>query len=231
MVNTPGFQEGVRLAKNTPSLGVGFHFNLTYGKPLSQIEEVPTLVDSAGYFLKMNFKNPPSWNEEDVRKELYKQWEYVQNSGLSITHLDSHHYIQRFPSVYSCYTKLATCHNLPMRQTFQFEKKYNFDTFEPIFSSKSQLPTSHPPTTDYFIGDVYFQENRLHQLTKHLEELHNGITEINCHPGYVDEELKKLSTWTSYRELELEILTKQKIRDLIHQKNIKLSTFSGLRSR
>jgi predicted glycoside hydrolase/deacetylase ChbG (UPF0249 family) len=38
MANTPGFDDAVRLARSAPDLGVGFHFNLTYGVPLSPPE-------------------------------------------------------------------------------------------------------------------------------------------------------------------------------------------------
>lgn len=38
MVNMPGFDEAVYLAKLLPGLGVGLHFNLTYGYPVSDPE-------------------------------------------------------------------------------------------------------------------------------------------------------------------------------------------------
>lgn len=35
MVNMPGLADAVHAARSLPGLGVGLHFNLTYGRPLS----------------------------------------------------------------------------------------------------------------------------------------------------------------------------------------------------
>jgi predicted glycoside hydrolase/deacetylase ChbG (UPF0249 family) len=49
---------------------------------------------------------------------------------------------------------------------------------------------------------------------------------MNCHPGYVDNELKKLSAWTEYREIELNTLTRPEFKQLLDQHDIELITFS-----
>ena len=48
MVNTPGTEEAVEAAAEHPDLGIGLHFNLTEGRPLTT---VPSLVDADGQFL------------------------------------------------------------------------------------------------------------------------------------------------------------------------------------
>lgn len=225
MVNMPGFEDAVESAKKTPSLGVGFHFNLSYGMPLSPPHEVPSLVDEHGNFHKMKMSNPRKWREEDVKKELHRQWTRVKETGISITHLDSHHYIQRISTVYPAYSQLAHEEGLPMRHTFQFPENYNYDDYEPISSTKNALPLDHPATTDAFVGDIYFRDQRFEQLRQHIHTLPPGITEINCHPGYVDDELEELSVWTSYREIELATLTHTDITKFLKQEKIELVNF------
>ncbi len=44
MVNTPGTEHAVGLAERHPTLGVGLHFNLTEGRPLTA---APSLVDTS----------------------------------------------------------------------------------------------------------------------------------------------------------------------------------------
>lgn len=228
MVTMPGFQDAVQWAKSVPSLGIGFHFNLSYGKPLSPAHEVPSLVDEDGNFHKMKLSNPPHWEKDDVEKELILQWAQVKTSGIAITHLDSHHYIQRIPTVYPAYSQLAQEEGLPMRQTFQFEQGYNYEEYEPIHSEKHTLPKDHPYTTDTFIGDIYFRNKSVENLSEHLTHLKKGVTEINCHPGYVDDELKKLSAWTSYREMELKTLIHPNLKQVLQQNQIELITFKDL---
>lgn len=230
MVNMPGFEDAVKWAKKTTSLGVGFHFNLSYGKPLSAAYEVPSLVNEEGNFHKMKLSDPPIWQEEDVAKELFLQWARVKETGILLTHLDSHHYIQRIPTVYPTYSMLAHTEGLPMRQTFQFEHGYNYDDYEPICSTRCSLSKDHPPTTDFFIGDIYFREDCLARLCEHLTRLSEAVTEINCHPGYVDDELKELSAWTSYREKELETLTQPEVKQMLQQNKVELITFKELTS-
>jgi predicted glycoside hydrolase/deacetylase ChbG (UPF0249 family) len=77
----------------------------------------------------------------------------------------------------------------------------------PLVSKRSDLSPSHPKTSDVFIGDIYFKEDRLTRIMGHLRILKEGLTEIHCHPNYVDEDLKHLSVWTDNRVSELETLT------------------------
>lgn len=62
MVNTLGFLEAVSLAKSTPSLGVGLHFNLTYGTPATNPLLVPSLVGTGGSF----HGNHAEWTYRDI---------------------------------------------------------------------------------------------------------------------------------------------------------------------
>src|SRR5476651_2669702 len=52
MVNEPGFDEAVKLAKENPSLGVGLHLTLLCGKSALPPEKIPSLVNSRGEFSK-----------------------------------------------------------------------------------------------------------------------------------------------------------------------------------
>src|SRR5207237_814650 len=45
LVNAPGFADAVRRARAAPALGVGLHFNLTMGAPVSPATAVPSLCD------------------------------------------------------------------------------------------------------------------------------------------------------------------------------------------
>ena len=54
LVNLPAFGDAVHYAARSPGLGVGLHFNLTAGAPLSRAEDVPSLCDPAtGRFLSL----------------------------------------------------------------------------------------------------------------------------------------------------------------------------------
>src|SRR6188508_2113692 len=50
MVNEPGFEEAVALAKENPNLGVGLHLTLLCGRPALGREKIPGLVNEFGEF-------------------------------------------------------------------------------------------------------------------------------------------------------------------------------------
>lgn len=47
MVNTAASEEAASLARSNPNLGLGLHFNLTLGRPVSTPVKVPSLVDQS----------------------------------------------------------------------------------------------------------------------------------------------------------------------------------------
>src|SRR5579859_4625753 len=50
LVNAPGTADAARIARATPSLDVGVHLTLTYGRPVSDPAAVPSLVEPDGSF-------------------------------------------------------------------------------------------------------------------------------------------------------------------------------------
>lgn len=228
MVNTPGFDEAVEFAQRTPSLGVGFHFNLTTGQPLTPtLEQIPSLVDDNGFFRSFHPGLTPNWQQNEVQIELEYQWQRIQQTDLPITHIDSHHYIQRFPQVYKPLSTLAHKQGIPMRHTFAIQP-VSQPSVTGFHSDRSALPIDHPKTTDYFIGDEYFHIDGMKRILRHLHQLQPGVTELNCHPGYVDHLLKHLSSWLQEREKELDRFTSKPLREEIKSRNIRLINYHQL---
>jgi len=54
MVNEPGFDEAVKLAKENPKLGVGLHLTLLIGHSALPPEKIPDLVNA-----RREFSNSP----------------------------------------------------------------------------------------------------------------------------------------------------------------------------
>src|SRR5277367_5653054 len=50
MVNEPGFDEAVKLAKENPKLGVGLHLTLLMGHSALPPDKIPGLINSRGEF-------------------------------------------------------------------------------------------------------------------------------------------------------------------------------------
>lgn len=119
MANAPAYAQAVGLAMAHPSLGVGLHFNLTWGSPLNSPELISTLVDQRGEFLSQEalarrilfrFVNP-----RHVELELAAQFERLHASGINPTHIDSHQHMHAFPLLFSEVARYCLDKEIPMR--------------------------------------------------------------------------------------------------------------------
>lgn len=97
MANCPAFEDGVRIAKENPRLGIGVHLNLVRGHPLSSPDRIYLLLDRQGMlFWPQNwrfFLAPPPPILAQAEIEYRAQIERVLATGIAPTHLDSekHH--------------------------------------------------------------------------------------------------------------------------------------------
>lgn len=205
MVNMPGFRDAIRLAERYPELSVGLHFNLTYGEPVSLHRRVHSLTDSHGRFSYAN-----EWQEQHIQAELCEQWDRFCLTGLRPTHIDSHQLIQNFfPLVYRCMSNLSKTEDVPMRLT-------------------SPKPSTHPMTTDYLIGSQYDSIHAVTELKSTLNHLNHGITELYCHPGYVDKDVRRFSSWTTIRQRELSTFKRIDMRRVARERGIELINYRDL---
>ena len=119
MVNAPATERAAILAQQHPDLGVGLHFNLTWGQPVSAPEDVPALVDSGGSFLP---RSALAWRllagrvpQPQIDRELQAQYARMRELGLHPTHVDSHQHVHGFGAVFSSVAALCATTGLPMR--------------------------------------------------------------------------------------------------------------------
>lgn len=101
MANMHDLEGAVRLyGKYGDKISFGWHMNLTEGEPLLKNQ---LLLDN-GYYkekdgrvvfngLSFRFKQVPRYMFPEIKKELIAQYEKIKDSGIIITHADSHHHI------------------------------------------------------------------------------------------------------------------------------------------
>lgn len=106
MVNEPGFDEAVKLARENPRLGVGLHLTLLMGHSALPPEKVPGLVNNRGelpnnpvgtgmdYFFKRSLRS-------QLRAEIHAQFERFRSTGLTLDHVNGHLHMHLHPVVFS----------------------------------------------------------------------------------------------------------------------------------
>ena len=90
--------------RENPALGVGVHLSLLWGQPICDAADVPTLVESDGYFPRSLATLARRYylgrlSQDEIQRELAAQLKKVTDSGLQPTHVDTHKHIHCLPGV------------------------------------------------------------------------------------------------------------------------------------
>jgi chitin disaccharide deacetylase len=196
-------------------LGLGLHFNLTWGRPVSPPETVPSLVDAEGRFGRDLAALQERARPEDVQREGDAQIEaFARRFGRLPTHLDSHHHVHRVPGVMDAVVDVALAARLPLRS-----QDAGF---------RDGLRRHGIVTTDHFVGDARIEPYwTTERLLDQLATLPLGVTELMCHPGVFDEDLA-YSRYGRQRETELAALCDPEARATIERLDIRLCHFGAL---
>jgi hopanoid biosynthesis associated protein HpnK len=105
MVNEPGCDEALKLAKENPRLGVGLHLTLLVGRSALPPEKIPGLVNSRGEFsnspvdVGMNYFFKRSLREQ-LRAEIHAQFERFHSTGLPLDHVNGHLHMHLHPVIF-----------------------------------------------------------------------------------------------------------------------------------
>ena len=133
MINMPHAQESIRLAKENNIDSLGLHLNLTYGKPLSDINKVLSLVDEKGNFKKYNDITNYGILEE-MKHELNMQVDAFMKTGIKLTHIDSHHHIHMTEKLQKLCVNIARELNVPIRRINKPVEEFNVVTTDVFYS-------------------------------------------------------------------------------------------------
>jgi predicted glycoside hydrolase/deacetylase ChbG (UPF0249 family) len=213
MVNMPHFEQAVTWARQMPTLGVGLHFNITEGAPITPFPQVCSLINDEGLFSAQQ----NHWTEADIEHELLSQYTKLLSTGIVPTHVDSHHHVHIVsPIVHQILTSFCRRLQLPYRK--------NPNIPEPLDQQRGLC-------TDQLILDTYDSPDRATRLISHLNRLPDGRTEIMCHPGHPQMIATNLAHTQKehYAQFnELRAVTDQRIPFILNEQHIQLIHYGQL---
>jgi chitin disaccharide deacetylase len=163
--------------------------------------ECPAL--SLGLHLELNADDP-----ESVPFRLERQLAQFQElTGVAPTHVDSHHDVHHDPRVLPHLLAWARLAGVPVRG----------------HSRARHLPKFY----GQWGGETHLEQIGVEGLLRLLDaEVGEGVTELSCHPGYVEPGLR--SSYAAEREIELRTLCDRRIHQAIFSKDIRLVGFRDL---
>lgn len=218
LMNRPLSNQTVRELKKRKRLGLGVHLNVTLGEPLSPRRKIPTLLQPDG-----RFRRPADYGKNSpVVKEVVREYEaqigrFAKAFDRKPDHLDTHHHLHDTPLFFRALRQVAEKWQIPIRRSriFQLED----------YAQETQ----NLKTTDYLFGNLeahyIWQRESFFGV---IRNLHEGTSEIGCHPGHCDGELRKISSMKEVREKELKLFSDRSLRNVLSDQGIELIRFGDL---
>jgi hopanoid biosynthesis associated protein HpnK len=255
LANGSAFDSAVELSRTVPLLGVGIHLNLSEGRPVANAPRGSSLLNPQG----MLYLSPSglAWrllvgkiSPRDIETELRAQVEKVLSAGIMATHLDGHKHVHMLRPVFRIVLRLAREYGIRgVRCSVEsltgltgilrhrpldlgtVLKQYLGGRVLRVYSQgfRRLVKDAGLCQPEFFVGltQTGFLDSCI--LGEILCRLAEGVTELMCHPGYLDGDLRGLPTrLLAQREQELEALTDPRMRDLIASQGIELINYREL---
>lgn len=237
MVTTPAFDGALELARAHPALDLGIHLALTGVPPALAHDAASGLVagdrfHSLGVLLARLASGRVS--APALRAELRAQLERALASGLTFTHLDSHHHVHLLPHISTVVGELAReCGIACVRRVPALEAGTPCRPAQVLkrlmlrgADWRAQPALRGLRHADAFRG-VPFPAN-LAGWRRLLRGVPTGTTEFMCHPGRHDPAVAAFDSLVAGRAVELAWLRQPALAALLRAHGITPASFVDL---
>lgn len=242
------------LVKKYPDLSVGCHINPVVGRPVLPPKKVPTLVDENGELFYRAFSRnflKGRIRLAELQAEMTAQVEKTRDlAGKAFSHIDFHMGLHRLPRLYSAFLDIAEKSGVGRIRTHRYrvgmESKFpRLRNLFYLFETTSRIPkflwnlhlrrkalSRQLSMPDYWVGISNMASHADGITVKNyltmLRNLPHGFSEFVTHPGYVDEDLKRWSTYLDHRVLERQVLLSAELREALHASDIHLAGYRDI---
>jgi len=251
MANGGAFEAAVRVARANPRAGVGCHLVLIGGKAVSDLGKAKRLEDENGNL-------PENWGRlllklgrsrrivEDIANEMRAQVEKIRMAGIEPTHLDTHKHTHCHPRVMEALGQVAEETGIrKVRRPFEEigetlgsggdggwmlgQRASALASLGGLKAFGAEVKKRGMITPDQFYGVTRTGRLTAEAVIRVMEGMRDGTSELMCHPGYCDEELRATRTWLAKeRERELAALMDVRVKETAKKIGIELVTYREL---
>ncbi|WP_288790551.1 chitin disaccharide deacetylase [uncultured Enterobacter sp.] len=210
LINGEAVEHAAQLSREVPELGVGLHFVLTLGQPLSPMPGLTRDGQLGKWIWEMAEQNALPLDE--IARELDCQFNrFVDVFGHEPTHIDSHHHVHMIPAIFPLVAEFAQRKGVAMRLDRE------------VRGLTDVVVTSTEGFSSAFYGDEISEALFL----KVLDDSAVRSLEIMAHPAFIDNTVRK-SAYCWPRLAELDVLTSASLKYAIAERGYRLGTFRDL---
>jgi predicted glycoside hydrolase/deacetylase ChbG (UPF0249 family) len=234
-VTTPFYEHAVQSCVRTcPELGIGLHFTLTSGKPVSDPARVPLLIGKNGFFRWrfMSLLRAVSVQKktdllDEVEIELEAQLGRLVADGIRPDHIDGERHVHLIPGIFEKVVSAARLHGVPFVRAGTdvgsqcirrahlpglvmrggFAKSWLLSTFSRRDRSRLDVGVF---SVDHVASYLYSGRMDL-MIRCMLGRPREGVTEMMVHPGFPEQ---SRGIDLGNRELERYVMSEDRAREL-----------------
>lgn len=231
MVNCAAYPEVADFIAENPGVDLGVHLTLTSEwdsykwRPVMPSMEVPGIIDQNGFFLENNALINEKGSYDDVEKEFRAQIRKAIDSGIDITHLDSHMFtVFSDKKILEIYESLGREYILPVLLTKELPVK--------TLLQKSAVIVDHL----YYAEPKHYKNGLKDYYSKVLQSLKPGLNCILIHMAFDNSEMKQITGdhpyyGSAWRQEDYDFFTGEQCKGLLRDNNIQLITWREIRDK
>ena len=246
MASGDAFEHAVTLASANPQLGIGVHLTLVGAKSVCEPDKVKSLLDNEGclapkypQFLLRYMLGQVQLS--DIRRELTAQVQKVVDSGIHITHLDSHQHMHIVPGIINITIDIAKQFGIKAiripAEPYFFLGGYPCSPIRVVARAGltclaqlagKKIRKCELAMPNHFFGMLAGGNMQEEFLLNIIDALPDGISEIMMHPGTNNVVLNNSYHWNYHGQEELAAVTSEHLRNRLADQKISLISFKGL---
>ncbi|HEY3055160.1 MAG TPA: ChbG/HpnK family deacetylase [Thermoanaerobaculia bacterium] len=213
VANGRAFGHAVARLRDVPSLEVGVHLTLVEERALT-----------TGDLMPKNYVRFIFARHDDVHTELRAQIETVLETGLRVTHLNSHQHLHILPRLFQLVQHLSVEYRIPYVRTVVDHGGHAGPIRRASIAALDFFGRRASGSNDRTIGVLEAGHLKtIEPLLDHVE----GVTELVAHPGIgVDE----YAHWHYEWDAETRALCDPALKEAIARRGIELTTPSAVRA-